>query len=699
LAFVFLFSCCFSLAQTQQPEEKQVQVSDGVSLTFPPVWGVTRQTPHTVEIDYPVPSGETKLNSEQLVAPSAQIMAFVEQRSGHKEALSRLVEIASETPANARAQTLAGWPSIFKTYELPLPKSGEADQESTKVTGARFAVTVVAVDKRVIHITVLLVPGADTKLFTDAIGIVSHIQISKKEDRNMLRADLRDLGAALENTSKKLSADMKRQSVNSSRYAIVPSARPPLTAAQVMTRSEQQYSYVQDGEGELEVAVSNDGRNVVVAANSGVSFSHDAGQTFHKASIPEPSDDPSVTVGKSGNFYYSWIGKSRNVDSISVSVDLGEHFRFLSNAVVLPEHCAMGDSCLPDQPHIAADRSEYSSSGGDQVYLVWRDMSGNLKSPKISCSTDGGQTWPTVKTIYTASDIFPRLSVGSDGAVFVIFATSQEILLNKYSSCDSGLQLMEEFPVTVTSFVNVSCPVPGLDRCNSGNILSSPTVSQDDLDPKHIYVAWATATVAGENEDVMLADSLDGGRTFPRFLRLNAPVRARRFMPWLVTDRGVAYVNWYDRRYSNAAGAASNDLTRYMSASASVSGGSLVAGKEVDLSHIDDPQCSNLWPRAPRSEQDALSCSAPAQSAGRCHGTDTPCDFNIGCSGGRQCLTGRGLPKYGDYNGVAATAGKLYSFWASIQPPDGVTVSAGDSNSSVDSKRLHIFGLIESLPR
>jgi hypothetical protein len=700
LPFLLLFACYSLFADAQRSDQRRVEVSEGIHLTLPSLWGVTRQATDSAEIDYPVLStGADNPKSGAVAAPSAQIMVFTERRAGDKEALARLVEIASETPGKAKVKTLAGWPSIFKAYQSLLPQSGDANLESTKPAYARFAAAVVAVDKRVIHFTVLLAPGGDAKLFTEAVGIVNHVEVDNKPDPATLRTYLRDLQTALDATSKKLSVDKKTQSLNSLRYAAASPERSALVTAEVMPLAGQQYSHVQDGEGELEVAVSSDGQNVVVVANSGVSFSHDGGQTFHQASIPERSDDPSVAVGKSGNFYYSWIGKSRNVDSVSVSTDLGEHFRFLGNAVVLPEKCATDQPCLPDQPHIASDRSAYSASGSDRLYLVWRDTSGNLKSPKISCSVDGGQTWPTVKTIYdTASDIFPRISVGSDGAVFVIFATAQAILLNKYSDCDGGLQMGDGFPVTVTSFINVSCPVPGLDRCNNGNILSSPTVSEDDLDPKHIYVAWASATMIGKNEDIMVADSMDGGRTFPHSTRLNAPLRARRFMPWMATYHGVAYVNWYDRRYANAPGA-SNDLTHYLGASASVAGGNLVAGKEVDLSRVDDPQCSNLWPQAPRSEQDALLCSVPAQAAGRCYGTNTPCDFNIPCPGGRQCSTGRGLPKYGDYNGVAAMSGKLFSFWTSIEPPSGVTVSSGDSNNSADPKRLHIFGLIEVLPR
>jgi hypothetical protein len=694
--FLFLFSCVL-LARAN--DQKPVAVSDGIYLTLPAPWYVNSQAENTSEIDYPGSSGEVaKPRSERVAAPSAQIMVFTERRVSAKEALARLVEIATETPGKANVKKLSGWPSVFKTYRAPLPQSGDERVKSTSTVDALFAVAVVAVDKRIIHFTVLLAPGGDAKVFKEALGVINHIEIKQKLDAGSLRASMRDLQTALDAANKKLLIKRKTQSLNSARYATALHEGRARVTAEAMVSERQQHSYVHDGEGELEVAVSTDGQSVVVATNSGVSYSHDVGKTFHSASVPERISDPSVTVGKSGNFYFSWIGQSKHVDSVSISTDHGEKFRFLSNAVVLPETCS--GPCLPDQPHIASDRWTYSAKGADRLYLVWRDMSSNLQSPKISCSIDGGQTWPTVRTIYDqASDIFPRISVGPDGSVFVILGTAQTILLNKYSSCDDGLQIADGFPLTVASFTNVTCPVPGLDRCNNGNILSSPTVSEDDLDPKHIYVAWATTTVTGKNDDVMVADSVDGGRTFARSTRLNSPVLAVRFMPWIATYQGVAYVNWYDRRNANAHSAASNDLTRYMGGSALISGGNLIAGKEIDLSNVDDSQCSKLWPDAPRSEQDASLCSVPGQPAGRCYGTETPCDFKVGCSGGRECAIGRGLPKYGDYNGVVAMAGKLYSFWTSINPPNGIEISNGDPSSSTDPKRLHIFGLVEALPR
>lgn len=72
------------------------------------------------------------------------------------------------------------------------------------------------------------------------------------------------------------------------------------------------------------------------------------------------------------------------------------------------------------------------------------------------------------------------------------------------------------FPVTVASAVPaVTCPVPGLDRCNNGNDLRSATVAVDDTNASHIYVTYAENTGAG-NENVLVQDSIDGGTHWTR---------------------------------------------------------------------------------------------------------------------------------------------------------------------------------------
>jgi hypothetical protein len=136
---------------------------------------------------------------------------------------------------------------------------------------------------------------------------------------------------------------------------------------------------------------------------------------------------------------------------------------------------------------------------------------------------------------------------------------------------------------------------------------------------------------------------------------------------------GRAYVTWYDRRTALA----NNDLTGFWAGSAAVRNGALEAGPEIDVSGVSDPQCASGWPEAPRVIADSESCSMQPQLAGICcdkNGCDgTRCDFSTGtCTAGMKCTTGDGLPKYGDYNGTACIAGKLYAVWTSATTPSGL---------------------------
>lgn len=271
------------------------------------------------------------------------------------------------------------------------------------------------------------------------------------------------------------------------------------------------------------------------------------------------------------------------------------------------------------------------------------------------------------------------------------------ITLNKYSSCQAGLAVQTGFPVTIANGVNVTCPVPGLDRCNAGNVLSSPTVAVDDTNANHIYVAYAQT--AGVGESVVLQDSIDGGHAWPsnRAVTLSASSTARRFMPWLCTTAGLANVTWYDRR---AATNARNDFTDYYGASIGLtSSGKLGGGTEFQINAAGsaDRQCPagktvgspQSWPNGSRAQGDSTQCSSPDEQpelGGRCQHTPPntttdsfqACDFSATtntCPVTESCQTAGGRPKYGDYNGNACAAGNLYAVWASATPPPGQAAS------------------------
>ena len=83
---------------------------------------------------------------------------------------------------------------------------------------------------------------------------------------------------------------------------------------------------------EPEVAVSNDGRHVVVAQQLVWITSHDGGLTFPDfGTFPNTTGgDSSVAFGKSGNFYEGTI--NNNTTAIHISTDNGKTFTFRAAA-------------------------------------------------------------------------------------------------------------------------------------------------------------------------------------------------------------------------------------------------------------------------------------------------------------------------------------------------------------------------------
>jgi hypothetical protein len=223
----------------------------------------------------------------------------------------------------------------------------------------------------------------------------------------------------------------------------------------------------------------------------------------------------------------------------------------------------------------------------------------------------------------------------------------------------------------------------------------------DDTNSSQVYYSYAINTGSG-NEDVLVRLSKDGGSTWSAAVTLDGGGTARRYMPWICTTKGTAYVTWYDRRAANGA---NNDFTDYYGASAFITGGNLTAGAEFKLNDpgTADTEClagqpigsQRSWPGGSRATGDSTSCSEQPELAGVC-GTGA-CGTGGTCPGGQTCdstgicrngaqqfcdfntttctnpsdtcqLWGGGSPKYGDYNGNACAVGHLYAVWASATP-------------------------------
>ena len=643
-----------AVATAQQPE-KLLKITETIGLPYPGDWTEIDRTPNSIDLMKP--------SAKQKGAVDARIHVTTEIRQDHAEALRRLGEIAVEEKESPQFVVIAGWPALERRRVAPLARTGQ-EIERKPLAPLEMAVRVtiaVAVGVTLVRLEGTLAPNADEHITEEILGIGHRLAPTSKGDAQKATEELGEV----------------QRSLPKPRLAVHP-AREPLPHGGTTPRTPglkgmPGAAAVQRGVGELEVAVSNNGQTVVVAANSGYSNSTDGGASFTSRgglAISFPRDgDPSLAFGQSGAFYQSFIGYPNGTaaaggvtgcsDSLSVSTDNGVTFPFRSHAVVCPN---TGSVCFPDQEHIAADPLNPGLSG-DQVYFTWRNFTpvgtatscnfgSGYTAPRIVCSNTGGNSWGVSASVGTGD--FPRITTAPDGSVYVVYSAGGNVMLNKFSSCKTGLVVQPGFPVTVAAFTLVPCPIAGLDRCDDGNTLSSPTVAVDDLDASHVYVAYATSTGAG-NDNIIVADSADGGLTFPRTATVNTGVAARRFMPWACTVGGVAYVSWYDRR---SATATANDLTRYFGGSAAVRGGSLVAGPEADISGVDDPQCAT-WP-----------CGGP-RSANGC----TTCPTGTICP-----TTGNNCPKYGDYNGAACGVGRRYNAWASGVPPTGVTAPGAGIN-------------------
>ena len=636
---------------------------------------------------------------------AARIMITTERRLDHKDAVNRLFEIANEEPATSTILEIGGWPALQRRQLATKPMRGEKVDLMEGAEKILRVTTAIAADGLIVRLEASVPPERtdDVAPVVEAVG--RSVVFKRRGDPDAVTREIRDLrrrhAAPRPGTTFPTDPPSGRESPAAGHEFGEPGA-----AVRALTAG-----------AEISIQVSNNGRDVVVATNSGYTVSSNAGVTFSALRFPvfpfNVNGDPSLAIGASGNWYYALIGfptGAQNSTAMTVSTDNGQNFNFRSNAVVCtnestPPAPPIPGACFADQEHIAADRVNTGGGGGDQVYSTWRNFDATDQDPALVCSQDSATTWSGVTNV--GSGVKPRIGVAQDGFVYVIYLSGNNVMVNKYSSCASGLAAQAGFPRVVATIAEVTCPVAGLDRCTGRNTLASYTVDFDDTNANHVYASFATNTSAGVNENVLVRDSVDGGTTWPaaRVVQLNGGGNARRFMPWMCTLGGTAHVTWYDRR--NAA--ATNDLTDFYRGSAFVDGASnLVTGPEVRVTQVPDPHCASGWPCATDRISDSEGCTVQPQPAGVCKivplpnpdtSSNTRCDFSdcgtcsgglcagtanacasdadcprdpsCGCPASENCQNGRGCPKYGDYNYSACAAGRIYSVWASAtSPPD-----------------------------
>lgn len=638
----------------------ELTIQNGITIDVPAEWTSRHDTPDSWLLE--------RHNGNFI---DATLFIDVEQRRSHDEAVQQLAAIEVDSDVPATWGVISGWPSLERKDQIPfeLPELYEPSATYRPIvfppdgdpTAVRANTAVAAADLLVTMETIVQ-PDADPKLADEALAIGRTLKVAAG-DATAAAADVQQLK----------SGKLRPSVFDLNKFATATINRRTGTTGS--TGATGRVALV-GGRGEIEAAISLDGTKVVTVADCATSHSSDGGVTYLPATVGVPpmplnDGDCSITWGPSGNFYRSKLG-SRLI-GVFRSTDQGASFPFLQNAV---DTTKAGISV--DQPHVAADRLNVTK-GNDRVYVVWQQ--GNALRPRIACSIDSGATW-SIPVKVRGGNLYPRVAVGRDGMVYVVTHT-HSLQIDKFSDCASGLQPQRGFPVRLP-IRDVVCPVPGVDRCNSGNRLSLPTMAADDLKANTIYLGFAQRTADSKGENIVILRSTDGGATWTDGVNANTNVAAVRFLPWIGVSNGIVSVGWYDRR---SATSTANDLTAYYKNNVYVIGGKLTPGTEINLTSDRittalDAQCAGPWPMGTRTKSDSKSCSSQPQLAGFCgdprgNYTRPKCDFSDpGCAAGVPCRTDAGSVKFGDYNGLAVANGRLVSVWAARTAPAGTTAAA-----------------------
>jgi hypothetical protein len=478
------------------------------------------------------------------------------------------------------------------------------------------------------------------------------------------------------------------------------------------------------GTGEVEITASPNGRNIVVGTNSGYANSTDYGATFTLGAGATPfpvittRGDPSTGYGVTGAFYMSYLGNPAGGGTganafngctvpVAASSDNGATWAFRGDARQCANTVSATSNCFADQEHITADarnpgrrRVGRLVRNADQVYAVWREFSATVGSgspttcngistattgfarvSRVACSRDGGRTWSVAPVVSTAPTFdYSKITVGRDGRVYIVSALMKsdgwtDLYVDQFSSCMKGFNREAFFPHVVGWYKTPKCTV-GLDRCSN---LGSPTIA---VSPDFGDLVWIGASFPADdnNDRVIVALSSTSGTDFFGWRQISDNVPGRKFMPWICVTGKHLFASWYDRRPSNGV-ASDNSLTDFYLGRMDFEFPGPKVGANINMSVNADSHCSSGWPSGARDVTAATDCKiGQPQAYGVCTSfVTTPPTTGANCVPGavpgtcpitQTCASpGLGVPKYGDYNGLACGGGYAFAAWTTATAP------------------------------
>ena len=265
--------------------------------------------------------------------------------------------------------------------------------------------------------------------------------------------------------------------------------------------------------------------------------------------------DPSLTVDTAGNFYYGHLTNAASsyfIDRIVVQKSTNGGINWNNGTFagfIPPKQQDKEWLCVdPRNNNIYMSWTQFDSYGSSSP----SDSSIIL----FSRSTDAGTTWSTALRINKkAGDCVDEDNTvegavpctGPDGEIYISWSGPQGIVMNK--STNAGINWMSEDKFVTTQPGGWDYAVPGIYRAN-GLPITACDISNGPY-RGNLYINWSDQRNGPTDTDVFLIRSTDGGNTWSSVKRVNDdPAGKQQFFTWMTIDQttGYLYFVYYDRR-------------------------------------------------------------------------------------------------------------------------------------------------------
>lgn len=304
---------------------------------------------------------------------------------------------------------------------------------------------------------------------------------------------------------------------------------------------------------------------------TGTYWSTDGGVSFGGFDDPQGkyirnSGDPAAAISFDGIMYMGYIDGSPNQygQGVARTTDIGTTWAW-NSAGIRPGTT----SNILDKNHLMVDKLPTSPYAG-RVYNSWTAfVSGdpNNNNLEVVYSSDNGATWSSKTNISAAISAGSHnqgvnLQTGPNGQVYAMWAVYDNWGVGVYGEDAMALNISTNggqtwgTPKRIYSAANFG--IRGNIKTTSIRVSSFPSMAVDRTGGPgngNIYGVWPQKGVApaGNDPDIVLVRSTDGGNTFSTPVRVNDdPLNNGRdqYYPWMTVDQstGFLYVLFYDSR-------------------------------------------------------------------------------------------------------------------------------------------------------